>query len=256
MSYMHEFSAERRQEIIARCRSALPEECVEYQAWGNMVLQIDMYSVVKYGPAVSKDEAENQTRIWELVDHEIVRVPQVYDWFQDAEGWGYLVMEFVAGDRTRHLNDDRYRAKLVRMAEHLHSIKSTQIGPLHTGPHRAMVFGEGPSPVLRSTQDVEAWFSRRLLNDDRQVDFSKLDLVLCHLDFTCRNILWIDDSVPCLIDWASAGFYPRFFEKLCHSIVWQPEDGDIILNMELSTVEDEQYWLVAKAFANDMRFCL
>ncbi len=95
----HSFAGDRH-EIIGQCRRASPEDCLGYQPWGNIVLKIDSYRAVKFGPSVSKDEAENQAAISMLVNHEILRVPKVYDWFQDAEGWGYIVMEFMAGERA------------------------------------------------------------------------------------------------------------------------------------------------------------
>lgn len=256
MTFLDNFCAAERHEIVSRCRHAAPEGCLACQQWGNIVLKIDSRTAVKFGPGVSKDEAENQAAISTMVNQEIVRVPKVYDWFQDAEGWGYLVMEFMTGERAGHLDEDKYKTKLLRVIEHLHSLTAAKIGPLHQGPHRAIIFGENSSPVLPSTKDVEAWFTRRLGKDNGIVDFSHFDLVLCHLDLTCRNMLWIEGQPPCLLDWACAGFYPRFFEKLSLDIIGQPEDGTAIVEMHLSNSESEQYWLTATAFANEMRYCL
>lgn len=255
MTFLNSFCAAKQHEIILRCRHARPAECLAYQQWGNIVLQLDSRTAVKFGPGVSKDEADNQAAVSTMVNQEIVRVPKVYDWFQDAEGWGYLVMEFMAGERARHLSEDNYISKVSNVVGHLHSLTATHIGPLHQGPHRGIIFGENSSPVLKSTKEVEAWFTRRLCNDNGKVDFGRFDLVLCHLDFTCRNVLWIDGQPPCLLDWACAGFYPRFFEKLSLDIVGQSEDGRVIADMPLSDAEMEQYWLVATAFANEMRYC-
>ena len=247
--------AEQRDYIIARCRNAPPDQCLDYQEGGNIVLKIDSLAV-KFGSGVSKDEAENQAQVSHIINQNIVRVPKVHDWFQDSDGWGYLVMEFMAGKRANHLGDDKYATELLKVIEHLHSLTAKEIGPLHQGPHRAILFGEGPSPVLKSTQDVEAWFTRRLCDDSTAVKLSDLDLVLCHCDLTCRNILWDEEQPPCLVDWASAGFYPRIFEKFCHHILGRPEDGNVVANIHLSDAENVQYWLIAKAFANDMRYCL
>jgi len=59
-------------------------------------------------------------------------------------------------------------------------------------------------------------FHRRLKHDGLSLSFQECDLklVLCHLDIAPRNILWLDedDGALCIVDWASAGYYPRIFE--------------------------------------------
>lgn len=250
----HSFAGDRH-EIIGQCRRASPEDCLGYQPWGNIVLKIDSYRAVKFGPSVSKDEAENQAAISASQPRDtscaksLRLVPR-------CRGLGVYCHGIYGRRASKHLGEDKYKAKFLEVIKHLHSIKATKIGPLYQGPHRAIIFGEGPSPVLKSIQDVEAWFTRRLCDNHSSVDFSKLDLVLCHLDFTCRNILRSEGQPPCLLDWACAGFYPRFFEKLCQDIIGQPEDGNVAADMRLSNIESVQYWLTAKAFANDMRYCL
>ena len=49
--------------------------------------------------------------------------------------------------------------------------------------------------------------------------------MLCHLDIAPRNILWLEDGSLCLIDWASAGYYPRLFE-FCAQWVVEGKDGN------------------------------
>jgi len=256
MAFLDPLHPEQRNDVIACCHHASPDECLDYQEYGNIVLKLGPDKVVKFGPMVSRDEAENQASVAGMVNQETVRVPKVYDWFEDAKGWGYLVMEFMDGEKAKCLTEDIHAPQLLKVLEHLHSLKAGTIGPLHRGPHQAILFGEGPSPKLSSVQDVEAWFTRRLCDDSVRVDISDFDLVLCHLDFTCRNILWKEGRPPCLLDWAWAGFYPRFFEKCSHDVVGRAEDGNVINDMNLSNAEDVQYQLIMKAFANDMRFCL
>ena len=85
---------------------------------------------------------------------------------------------------------------------------------------------------------------------------SNLDFVLCHLDFSCPNILWEEGKPPCLLDWGWAGYYPRFFEKRSHDIVGRAEDGNIVADKQLSKTEHVQSQLLLKAWGNDMHFCL
>lgn len=53
--------------------------------------------MVKFGVSVKKDEATNQQAAYNLINHRIIRVPRVYRFFNDSNGLGYLVMEYVAG---------------------------------------------------------------------------------------------------------------------------------------------------------------
>lgn len=256
MAFLNTLPTEKRTNVIERCQNALPNEHLDHQLYGNSVLQLDPGKVVKYGLGVSRAEAENQASISLIVDQEIVRVPKVYDWFEDAQGRGYLVMEFMEGERAKSLTGVRYLAQLQRILEHLHSLKADKIGPLHNNVHQTILFGEDSSPELASVQDVEAWFTRRLCDDSIRIDISDFDLVLCHLDFTCRNILWKEGRPPCLLDWKWAGFYPRFFERCSHDIVGREVDGNVVADMHLSHAEQVQHELIMRAFANDMRFCL
>lgn len=200
MALCQELRTDERSDILLRYRTASPQQCLDYQPYGNIVLQLNAQQVVKFGPGISRDEAENQARVYQIVDQRIVRIPRVDSWFQDDRGWGYLVMEYVHGRRADTLAEPMYTEPLLKVLQHLHSLKSQSIDPLHQGPHRAILFGEGPSPELRTVQDVEAWFTRRLLDKGARLDLSNFDLVLCHLDFSCRNLLWEDGQPPCLLD--------------------------------------------------------
>jgi Ser/Thr protein kinase RdoA (MazF antagonist) len=80
---------------------------------------------------------------------------------------------------------------------------------------------------------------------------------LCHLDIAPRNFLWLEDGSICFIDWASAGFYPRFFE-ICAQRVILGKEGNfnrLILDSlgTLSDSEETQAALVLKAFRNMLR---
>lgn len=59
---------------------------------------------------------------------------------------------------------------------------------------------------------MEEWFNSRLFPGDGKVHFDPTPLVLCQLDIAPRNIIWLDDGRVCLLDWVSAGFYPRLLE--------------------------------------------
>ncbi|CAG7952470.1 unnamed protein product [Penicillium salamii] len=71
---------------------------------------------------------------------------------------------------------------------------------------------------------MEEWFNSRLFAHNPNLDLQSCDLVLCHLDIAPRNIIWQEDGSLCLIDWASAGFYPRLFE-FCMQWILDGKDG-------------------------------
>lgn len=55
-------------------------------------------------------------------------------------------------------------------------------------------------------------FNSRLLPHNPGLNIQDCELVFCHLDIAPRNILWQKDGSICLLDWESAGYYPRLFE--------------------------------------------
>lgn len=70
------------------------------------------------------------------------------------------------------------------------------------------------------------------------VSFQDCELVLSHLDIAPRNIIWQDDGTIRLIDWQSAGFYPRLFEFWAQ---WNSEGKDGPFNsLLLKAMTDSQ----------------
>lgn len=63
--------------------------------------------MIKHGRFVTKEEALNQQRAFELVDPNIVCIPQVYRFFSDERGRGYIMMEVVEGKIIDPLDDQR-----------------------------------------------------------------------------------------------------------------------------------------------------
>lgn len=82
--------------VIAYCANPSPDTVVS--SYGKRVIRISNQEVVKCGPDVTKEEAENQRIAYELVDSRIVRIPRVYAFFTDERGCGYLVMDFIDGN--------------------------------------------------------------------------------------------------------------------------------------------------------------
>jgi hypothetical protein len=88
------------------CDSEIVQHCADphRQLVGasKKVVRLSDDTVVKFGWNVTAEEASNQRRAFELLDRNIVRVPQVYRYFSqnNGQGWpksGYIVMEYIRG---------------------------------------------------------------------------------------------------------------------------------------------------------------
>ncbi|KAJ5562658.1 hypothetical protein N7461_001419 [Penicillium sp. DV-2018c] len=114
-----------------------------YQSIRKSNYQISDHQVVKWGPDVMKEEAENQRIAYELVDNRIVHIPRVYAFFSDEQGWGYIVMEYIEG-------------KVIDPLEDINAIKRLRVC-LIISQHCDMT-----SPGLSLAGSVAGFFSRRL----------------------------------------------------------------------------------------------
>lgn len=100
MGFVGVLTSEEREATAAYCSQATSSQYLDHQPWGNTVLRYDAYKVVKFGRMVSEDEARNQASVSQMVNQQIVCVPRVYDWFQDKQGLGYIVMEYIEGEKA------------------------------------------------------------------------------------------------------------------------------------------------------------
>lgn len=101
--------------------------------------------------------------------------------------------------------------------------------------------------------------NRRLRKQDPKLRFSESVLVLCHLDIAPRNFLLLEDSSVCLLDWASAGVYPRVFEEFVLRITRGLRDSfdeDAIKLRDLTDKEEVQINSMMQAYYNSVRFHL
>lgn len=69
-----------------------------------------------------------------------------------------------------------------------------------------------------TTADIEDYHNKRQLKNKSHLSLTAYPLVFCHLDIAPQNILVLEDRPLCLIDWNSAGFYPRLFERVALEI--------------------------------------
>lgn len=208
--------------VIACCADPLPGNILSQ--YGKRVIRISDHAVVKWGPDVTKEEAENQRIAYELLDKHIVRVPRVFRFFSDERDWGYIVMEFIDGKVIDPLEDVAAIQKVVSVLNYLATFRQATPGSLCGGFSRGLLFPDTEDLVFDSLDEMEKWFNSRLLAHNPKLTFQDCKLVLCHLDIAPRNILWQEDGSLCLIDWASAGYYPRLFE-FCMQWIIEGRDG-------------------------------
>ncbi|KAL2827888.1 kinase-like protein [Aspergillus pseudoustus] len=188
------------------------------------IIRISDHQVVKWGPDITREEAENQKIACKLVDTGIVRIPRVYGFFTDERGWGYIVMEFTAGKIIDPLEDTAAIERVADVLDHFATLGRTVPGPLSRGLCRGLLFPETEDLRFDGRDEMERWFNSRLFEHNPKLCFRSFNLVFCHLDIALRDLLWQEDGSLCLLDWASAGYYPRLFE-FCAQLIIEGKDG-------------------------------
>jgi len=200
------------QDFFQFCSRLNPTRTVISELEGGLtIIKVSNDVVIKCGVGVSQQEADNQKKAFQLIDQTIIRVPRVYRYV----AWsniGYLVMEFIDGEQLHDFDDPNICAAITGALNHFANIQSAQPGPLGTGPARGILWTACDSVSLSNIVDIENYYNTRQLKRHRRLSLQGFPLSLCHLDLVPRNVLQLKDGSLCLLDWASAGFYPRFFE--------------------------------------------
>ncbi|KAL5317343.1 hypothetical protein ACEPPN_014438 [Leptodophora sp. 'Broadleaf-Isolate-01'] len=243
-------------EIAAYCSNpnyaSLSEACYD-----NHVVKLSEEAVVKFGIGVKEEEAKGLRRAYELVDHDIVRIPLVYRFFIKAQQ-GYIVMEYMQGRVIKPVKEPGQIERIADILAYLTTIRGSIPGPLGGGVSIGILWSEhSEEPLLHTVGEMESWFNRRLRKQDPKVRFSGSVLVLCHLDIAPRNFLLLEDGSMCLLDWASAGFYPRVFEECVLRITRGLRDffnEDALKLRDLTEKEEVQINSMMQAYYNSVRF--
>ncbi|RMD39363.1 hypothetical protein DV735_g5757, partial [Chaetothyriales sp. CBS 134920] len=192
-----------------------PEEC------GTKVIALTDSLVVKFGVGVRLQEARTQQFAHESISDTILRIPKVYRFFSRPESrWssvGYLVMEKINGLNLQQLDNWNKPGIISRIAtalDALHSISSTtRPGPVSGGLAHGYLYAEKSSETeFHNINDLESYLNNRLALFGRSVSLARQELCLCHMDVAPRNFMIDTNGQLYLIDWATAGFYPRYFE--------------------------------------------
>ena len=242
--------------IVSYCSHPPKEHIIQREYGSNVVVRLDPDTVVKFGQGVTRREADNQVRAFQMLNHQIVRVPRVHGFFIDDD-MGYLVMEYIEGRKVDPAN--RHDLDLVtEMMRYFATLQSERPGNLSGGSSHSNFFPEGE--LFDTVSNMTIWFDERLFADDPTFSFSDTPLILCHLDIAPRNLIITGDGSLCLLDWGSAGYYPKVFE-ICSQHIMGPDDhlfNEHILAIigELSPDELAQKDAILRVWANELKYSL
>ena len=247
--------------LVAFCSSPSCERLGEgYDiVCGRKIVKVSEQAVIKFGIGVTETEAYNQRGAYHLLDSSIVRVPRVYRFFIQGQN-GYLVMEYIKGQTLTSLHDPHIMQRVADVLAHLATISYHTPGPLISGIPRGLYWPENEEISFKSMADLERYFNSRLSKRGPQLDLSNCSAVLCHLDVAPRNILRQEDGSICLLDWESAGFYPRVLEVVMQRVFLGRDINFYKILLEytahLTEEEEAQAELVMRAYYNQQKYHL
>jgi serine/threonine protein kinase len=247
--------------VIKYCLSCDESQLLGDGKYGNRVVRISDTQVAKFGRGVSHYEALNQQVARELVDAQIVKIPQVQRFFEDSDGRGYIVMEFIEDKILKSLTEVHIE-RVAAIIQYFSTITGKVAGSLSRGPSIGLLWPETNDLSVNSLSDIENWFNNRLFPAQGlgQVTLQHSNLVLCHLDIAPRNIVWQYDGTVYLLDWASAGFYPRLLEFVSQWLIEGQDEAFHTTLLQamapLSKVDMEQKAPICQALYNIQKYSL
>ncbi|KAK4551277.1 hypothetical protein LTR86_011252 [Recurvomyces mirabilis] len=194
------------EQIILWCL-AEDRELIGDPSTANKIVKVQDV-VIKFGD-LGVEESRNQEHAHSLLDGDRFRVPRVRNFFQ-KDGVGYLTMDYIDG-RAFSCGDEEDLQKVVVFLAELHRSNAGIPGPVGGGQSRGLLWPQGEPPTFASIAEME-----KFINDNLSVPQLRCSmperLTFCHLDVAPRNLLVTTDGKLGILDWASAGFYPRPFE--------------------------------------------
>ncbi|EEP75803.1 predicted protein [Uncinocarpus reesii 1704] len=187
---------------------------------GCAIIRLPGGIVAKIGAGVTPSEVATQSYAYHHLDRRIVCVPRIYHYFQDFSDrvlpTGYLFMEYIPGPTLEEFDEPtstHLTQRLAKVVQLLQQFQANIPGPVGGGIPLGNMWGyHDAGMAFNSAEDLTAWVNRRIELLKKTVDFSPCPLVLCHLDLCRRNVIVSKDGSLYLLDWAFAGFYPRFYE--------------------------------------------
>jgi hypothetical protein len=240
-----------KEELIHFCIQRGKENAVFADITGAIVVKVTPTIVVKWGYSVTAAEAAMQEFAYKNINPDIVRVPRVHRFVQDELGRGFLFMDYVPGQKLLDL-DLRVHTEIIpritNIIDHLGKIEhGRKPGPIgEKGPQGYLWGDDGVDKAFVSVAHLNHYLNRRLSYRNDSIDLSPYPLVLCHMDLVRRNIILGEDGTSIyLLDWAHAGFYPRFYELAalpCMSPYDEPYEKPLIAAVEsmMQLTDDEK----------------
>ncbi|KIV98373.1 uncharacterized protein PV09_09792 [Verruconis gallopava] len=216
-------------EIISRCHAS--GDLLSDSSCSNKVVKISSNIVVKYGNFVKEGEFFNQQIAFQLLDPNIVRVPAPYRFIQDGP-IGYLVMDFAEGEVPCTKQALAVAPRLRQILSHMHNIRGETPGALSGGVVEGALWPNNV-PIFKDRRNLEDWLTRRLKRPGSRISFEDQPLVMCHMDFSPRNLVICNSNktvTVTLLDWSSAGYFPRIFDYIPYK--FSPLDTGFFLNLE------------------------
>ena len=188
---------------------------------------------------LSETEYENQLYAWARLNGPQLRVPRPIRYFihggHNGVETGFLLMEYISGctldTQTMESSTTKRVAGAVRF---MHSIRGSKPGPLFG---RAQGFPWGDGNVERefsSREELEECLNLRLAGrKGGRIDLRDQIFSFCHMELVPRNIMINDHGEVVFLDWATASFYPAYFEAaaLYHYGAHAPQFFDDLYNL-------------------------
>jgi serine/threonine protein kinase len=202
-------------EIVLLCNSSTT--VLSAPQCSNSVVRIPNSLAVKFGHYVTSQEFKNQQVAQQRLDPKVVTVPKAYRFFK-KDGVGYIVMDYVEGYTLDLKSVNGLLPTLGKVLNHIHSKQKTEPGSLGGGPVSGTLWPEHEEVEFSDSNDLQVWFEGHSRSSPANLDLDCHTLSMCHLDFTLRNIMTDGDRIY-LIDWASAGYFPRFFEQVSYEFL-------------------------------------
>ncbi|KUL90931.1 hypothetical protein ZTR_00746 [Talaromyces verruculosus] len=157
------------------------------------------------------------------VNHDIVRVPRVHRFVQDELGRGFLCRDYVPSQKLLDLDLTVHTEIIPRIANII-----SHLGQIEHGRKPGPIGEKGPQGYLWGDDGVDKAF-----------------VSVAHLNRSRNMILGEDGKSIYLLDWAHAGFYPRFYELAalpCMGTYDEPYEKPLIAAVEsmMQLTDDEK----------------
>lgn len=120
-------------------------------------------------------------------------------------------------------NPDIYLEPMAKVLKFFEQIRQNKSGLFHGGVSFGQLLLDYDLIAPNTVSDVEEYYNKRQLKKRTHIQITGYPLIFSNLDIAPRNIVVLEDGSLCLVDWNSAGFYPRLFERVALEIYIRKE---------------------------------